>query len=117
MKQSNSKLIPVKIGYCGQVLLIQEHQKEACVAHFKSFQDDYRPQGRTEEFMTQSLAHISWMIEQLRSLATIAFLPDRTVAMLLGLSASKMRMFNSTRRDLVRMQANRKPTSGFVRRH
>jgi hypothetical protein len=126
----------LKHGFAGQTCFVPEHEREAYMAHFQSFRTEYKPQGPTEQFMVQSLAELSWSSQQIRAMANniISLLGtksspretgnpelDFTLAQaanasehlkelnLLGIyEQRKQRLFNSTRRELAQIQADRK---------
>jgi len=60
----------VKHGYSGHACFIPAHEQEAYEKHFQQFRADYNPKGKTEEFLVQSLAQLSWSAEQIRATAT-----------------------------------------------
>jgi deoxyribodipyrimidine photolyase len=125
------------LRFAGATVIIAESQKEIFKAHFESFKTEYRPVGPTEEFLTYSLAEISWAAQQIRAkgqtvLTMIGTLQDHLEdhgdpilnfelaqaanlannlkeVNLLGIyEQRKMRLFTSTRRELVQIQAERK---------
>ena len=130
------RLIPVKHAYSGQVCFIPEHEMEAYTGNFRSFRANYKPKGRTEEFMVQTLAQLSWSSEKLRSIAeTLTTLfgtqsaPFETgdagmtfnvaqaanfgrrhkeINVLYLYEQRKTRLFDETRRQLIKVQADRK---------
>ena len=129
-------LVPVKHGYSGQVCFIPEHEKEAYIENFRFFRANYKPKGRTEEFMVQTLAQLSWSSEKFRSMAeTLTSLlgtqppPFETgdasmtfnvaqaanfgrhhkeIGLLNLYEQRKTRLFEETRRKLIQIQADRK---------
>jgi hypothetical protein len=131
------RLNSLKHSFAGATVVVAESQKEIFKAHFESFKTEYRPVGPTEEFLTHSLAEISWAAQQIRAkgqtvLTMIGTLQDHLEdhgdpilnfelaqaanlannlkeVNLLGIyEQRKMRLFNSTRRELVQVQAERK---------
>ncbi len=123
-------------GFSGHTCFIPDHEKEDYKRHFSSFRDDYKPKGRTEEFLVQSLAELSWSTQQIRAvsnnvmsllglrndpfhapddsmaynLAQAAHIGDRLKEInLLGIyEQRKLRLFNTTRKELLQVQAERK---------
>ena len=123
-------------GYAGQTCFVPEHEREAYVAHFQSFRAEWKPKGPTEQYMVQSLAELSWSTQQIRAVVnnimsllgtkssprdTGSEATDFTLAQaanvsehlkelnLLGIyEQRKHRLFNSTRRELIQMQTDRK---------
>jgi len=127
----------LKHGFAGQTVVIPAHEAAAYAKHFESFRKEYNPATPTEEFMVQSVAELSWSTQQLRAqnnnIITMAGCsnPDLspssnpeidaamaqarsidTMAPRLNLNSiyeqRKMRLFFSTRRELVQVQAERK---------
>jgi hypothetical protein len=129
-------LNPVKHGYAGIACFIPAHEQEDYEKHFQQFRADYKPKGKTEQFLVQSLAQLSWSVEQIRAtttslmsllgtqhapfetgddsmtfnLAQAANVGNRLKEInLLGIyEQRKLRLFNSTRRELVELQKERK---------
>ena len=58
----------IKHNFCGQTVIILEHEREAYNAHFQAFRDEYNPVGPTEQYMVQTLADTSWSSTKIRSL-------------------------------------------------
>jgi len=58
----------VKHNFCGQTVVVLEHEQEAYNAHFKAFRDEYQPVGPTEQYMVQTLADVSWASNKIRGL-------------------------------------------------
>jgi hypothetical protein len=130
------RLNPLTHGFSGHTCFIPDHEKEDYKRHFSSFLDDYKPKGRTEEFLVQSLAELSWSAQQIRAvsnnvmsllglrndpfqapddsmaynLAQAAHIGDRLKEInLLGIyEQRKLRLFNTTRKELLQVQAERK---------
>jgi hypothetical protein len=126
----------LKHGFAGQTCFVPEHEREDYIAHFKSFRAEYKPATPTEQFMVQSLAELSWSTQQIRAMSNniISLLgtksspretgseaTDFTLAQaanvsehlkeinLLGIyEQRKQRLFNSTRRELLQIQTDRK---------
>lgn len=126
----------LKHGFAGQTCFVPEHEREAYIEHFQSFRAEYKPKGPTEHFMVQSLAELSWSTQQIRAMANniITLLgtlssPRETGAEetdfsfaqaanldshlkelnLLGIyEQRKQRLFNTTRRELLQIQTERK---------
>jgi hypothetical protein len=126
-----------KHGFAGQIVVIPIHEAAAFDEHFKAFVTEYKPKGRTEEFLVQSLAEISWSVQQIRAQSTNLMTlagqtheptidmgdPDANSALavagqllenakqinLLGIyEQRKMRNFKETRKELKEIQAERK---------
>jgi hypothetical protein len=57
-------------GFAGQTCFIPDHEKDAYAKHFQEFRAEYKPKGPTEQFLVQSLAELSWSIQQMRAMAT-----------------------------------------------
>ena len=133
------RLNPLIHGFSGHTCFIPDHEKEDFKRHFSSFRDDYKPKGRTEEFLVQSLAEISWSVQQIRAASTnvmtmsgsmyrpiydadspeVNYALSQANAMednlrqinLLGIyEQRKMRLFHSTRKELLQIQTERKAT-------
>src|SRR5271155_1985558 len=58
----------IKHGYCGQTVVVLEHERDAYNNHFKSFRDEYKPVGPTEEYLVETLANHSWSTTRIRAL-------------------------------------------------
>jgi hypothetical protein len=125
-------------GYAGQTVVIPEHEVEAYQKHFASFHAEYQPVGPTETFLVQSLADLSFSATQIRALSTSRIYlagarpvhntnethsPETENAMAQAFSAAnlaptlnnlgiyeqrKVRLFNTTRRELIAIQTERK---------
>jgi hypothetical protein len=54
-------------GFAGQTCFVPEHEREAYIAHFQSFGAEWKPKGPTEQYMVQSLAELSWSVQQIRA--------------------------------------------------
>jgi hypothetical protein len=131
------RLNPLTHGFAGQTVVIPDHQKEDYLKLFKSFRTEFKPQGPSEQFLVQSLAEISWSVQQIRAASTnvmtmsgslyrpiydagspeVNFGLSQANAMednlrqinLLGIyEQRKMRLFHSTRKELLQIQAERK---------
>jgi hypothetical protein len=129
---------PIKHGYCGQTVVVLEHERDAYTAHFQAFRDEYKPVGPTEQYLVETLANHSWSTTRIRALIddriTLAAIkhasPDdanasteiesamsQGIEMIrlapsiatLGLyDQRKTRLFHSTRKELVQIQTERK---------
>ena len=135
--KARARLNSVTHGYSGATVIIAASQMAAFNKHFDSFTTEYRPVGTTEEFLTHSLAEISWSAQQIRAksqtvLTMIGTLQDHLqdhgddvlnfeLAQAANLAGNlkeinllgiyeqrKMRLFNATRRELIQVQAERK---------
>jgi hypothetical protein len=130
------KLNPLTHGFAGQTCFIPDHEKDAYCEHFKSFRAEYKPKGPTEQFLVQSLSELSWSSQQIRAVSTnlMALLGTKNCPRetgddgldfnlaqaanvgdhikdinLLGIyEQRKVRLFNSTRNELLKLQADRK---------
>jgi hypothetical protein len=131
------RLNAVKHGFAGRTVVLHEHEVADYNKHFQAFRDEYSPVGPTEEFLVQSLAELSFSTQQLRAQDTIltslagfkisdhgdnstseidvAVSQAKTVDTLaprLQLHSiyeqRKMRLFKSTRKELVEIQTERK---------
>ena len=128
----------LKHSFAGQTCILHSHEIDAFREHFESFRKEYRPSGPTEEFLVQSLSEISWSTQQIRTastnLMTIAgnkstpngndtHTPEIAVAISRSLAGTfvskdlntygiyknrKMRLFNTTRKELLQIQAERR---------
>jgi hypothetical protein len=129
-------LNPIKHGYAGIACFIPAHEQPDYEKHFQGFRADYKPKGKTEQFLVQSLAQLSWSVEQIRAtstslmsllgtqhapfetgddgmnfnLAQAANIGDHLKELhLLGIyEQRKLRLFNQTRRELTELQTARK---------
>jgi hypothetical protein len=125
-------------GFAGQTVVIAEHEVEAYKNHFDSFHAEYRPVGPTETFLVQSMADLSFSASQIRVLSTSRLYlagarpvhntndthsPQTENAMAQAFSAAnlaptlnnlgiyeqrKLRLFNTTRKELLAIQTERK---------
>ena len=127
----------IKHGFAGQTVVIPAHEAVAYTKHFESFRKEYNPATPTEEFMVQSLAELSYATQQIRAQTTncISILScksndrrenttpeiDAALAQARGIAAGgptlntlgiyeqrKLRLFSSTRKELVQVQTERK---------
>jgi hypothetical protein len=128
----------IKHNFCGQTVIVLEHEREAYNAHFQSFRDEYQPVGPTEQYMVQTLADLSWASTKIRCLIddriTWAALKhgqpedsNATTEVQTGMSQGfemiklapsiatlglydqrKTRMFLTTRKELAQIQTERK---------
>ncbi len=125
-------------GYCGQTVVVLEHERGAYIKHFQAFREEYKPVGPTEQYLVESLANHSWSTTRIRALVddriTIAAIrhahpedanasTEIESAMSQGIEMMKLapsigtlglydqrktRLFQSTRKELVQIQAERK---------
>ena len=132
------KMNAQKHGFAGQTVVIPHHEVATYKKHFASFRAEYQPVGPTEEFLVQSLAELSFSVQQIRAATTNriylagarpvkntheSHTPDTNNAMSQAFSAMefanmhatysiyeqrKMRLFHSTRKELMAIQAERK---------
>ena len=128
----------VKHNHTGQTCLVHAHEVEDYKKHFESFRKEYRPVGPTEEFLVQSLADLAWSTQKVRcdiqnrtALSGLSgadrpnetHTPEITAAWgqaaksetnaptlnTLGIYESrKVRLFNTTRKELIAIQTERK---------
>jgi hypothetical protein len=127
----------MKHNFCGQTCVIPEHEMEAYTKHFESFRKEFHPVGASEDFLVQSLAELTWTTQQIRAMmaSKISLAGNRTLPQCenatpeimaaiaratsldemapslntLGIyEQRKVRLFISTRKELVQIQATRK---------
>jgi hypothetical protein len=127
----------IKHGYAGRIAVVFEHEKEAYRAHFRAFREEYKPVGPTEAFLVESMADLTWSAQHIRSQMHNAMAiagtrgpqasKDRDMEInialaqgdnihslarelnLLGIYENrKMRLFNTTRAELLAIQQTRK---------
>jgi hypothetical protein len=128
----------IKHGFAGQTCIVPAHEAESYRKHFESFREEYHPVGPTEAFLVQSLAEFSWSTQQIRAQsnnitamsgngevphindsckpateAAIAQARNLTLTVpnlnSLGIyEQRKMRLFMSTRKELLQIQTERK---------
>ena len=55
-----SSMNAMKHGFTGQLVVMPDEDLELDQHHLKSFEDEYHPQGATEENLVQALADVSW---------------------------------------------------------
>jgi len=135
--RKKSSMNALRHGFAGQTVVIPAHEAVAYAKHFESFRKEYNPATPTEEFMVQSLAELSYSTQQIRAQTTncISILSCKTndrhenttpeieaaLAQARGIAAGgptlntlgiyeqrKMRLFTSTRKELVQAQTERK---------
>ncbi len=125
-------------GFAGHTVVIPDHEMDSYARHFGSFKSEYKPVGPTEEFLCQSLADLTYSASQIRSVMTNRIntagcrpIPNSNethspkthhamaqafsaveLAPALGTlgtyEARKMRLFHTTRRELIQIQTERK---------
>ncbi len=140
--KKKTRLNAVTHGYAGQTVVVPDHELEAYNKHFASFSAEYQPVGPTEEFMVQSLADLTFSASQIRALTTNRIYlagarpvhntnethsPETENVMAQAFSAKdlapsintlgiyearKVRLFNTTRKELVSIQVNRTQSRG-----
>ena len=136
--KKKSRMNAVTHGHAGLTVVIPDHEVEAYKKHFDSFHAEYRPVGPTETFLVHSLADLSFGTSQIRTVITnrLYLAGARPVhnsnethsaetdnAMAQAFSAKditpsintmgiyearKMRLFNTTRKELLAIQTERK---------
>jgi hypothetical protein len=125
-------------GYAGHTVVLHSHEIPAYEEHFASFRSEYKPVGPTEQFLVQSLADLAWSAQQIRADITTASAQagsrhlhetaasgderiDTAIAQGRSLDdrartlntrgmyeQRKMRLFHTTRKELIQVQAERK---------
>jgi len=69
----------LKHGFTGQLVVMPDEDLELYEAHKKSFDDEYQPQGATEENLVQALADVSWRLNRVAllesNLLSISYTP------------------------------------------
>ena len=133
-----SSLNGLKHSFAGHTCFVQAHELGDYIRHFEAFRQEYLPVGPTEQFMVQSLAEISWSAQNIRSASSNAFTvagnrewTERSetrpphVDSALGCARAvqvlakeinlfsiyenrKMRLFHTTRHELIRIQTERR---------
>jgi hypothetical protein len=77
--KQRSRLNAMKYGLTGQLVVMPTEDLELYESHRQSFQDEYRPQGATEEHLVQSLADASWRLNRVAllesNLLSISYTP------------------------------------------
>ncbi|HEV1284318.1 MAG TPA: hypothetical protein VNU44_03380 [Bryobacteraceae bacterium] len=58
----------MKHGFTGQLVVMPDEDLELYQHHLKSFEDEYHPQGATEENLVQALADVSWRLNRVAAL-------------------------------------------------
>jgi hypothetical protein len=94
----------IKHSFAGQTMLLQSHEVEAFNRHFESFRKEYRPGTATEQFLVQSLAEIGTAIARSTAIGIAA----KELNLFSIYESRKMRAFNTTRKELIQAQAERK---------
>jgi hypothetical protein len=77
--KQRSRLNALKYGFTGQLVVMPTEDLELYESHRQSFQDEYQPQGATEEHLVQSLADASWRLNRVAllesNLLSISYTP------------------------------------------
>jgi hypothetical protein len=77
--KQRSRLNAMKYGFTGQLVVMPTEDLELYESHRQSFQDEYHPQGATEEHLVQSLADASWRLNRVAllesNLLSISYTP------------------------------------------
>src|SRR5277367_5731914 len=124
----------IKHGFASQTVIVPAHEADSYRRHFESFREEYRPVGPTEGFLVQSLAELSWSTQQIRAQANNITamsgngdVPKTNDSYTLAIEAAvsqarnvrltvpnlnslglyeqrKMRLFHSTRKELLQIQ-------------
>jgi hypothetical protein len=68
--KQRSSLNALRHGLTGQIVVMPTEDLAAYQLHLKSFEDEYAPQGATEENLVQALADTSWRLNRVASLET-----------------------------------------------
>jgi hypothetical protein len=63
-----SSMNAMKHGFTGQLVVLPDEDLELYQHHLKSFEDEYQPQGATEENLVQALADVSWRLNRIAGL-------------------------------------------------
>jgi hypothetical protein len=136
--RKHTRMNAQKHSFAGQVVIVPEHDLENYNNHFDSFFAEYRPVGPTEAFLVQSMANLTYSVQQMRAIETNrmylagartfpngngSHTPETENAMAQAFSAvelaptyntlsiyeaRKMRNFHTTRRELLAIQTERK---------
>src|SRR5580658_9212185 len=68
--KQKSSLNALRHGLTGQTVVMPAEDLVAYQHHVKSFTDEYKPEGATEENLVQSLADASWRLNRVAALET-----------------------------------------------
>jgi hypothetical protein len=63
-----SSMNAMKHGFTGQLVVMPDEDLELYQHHLKTFEDEYQPQGATEENLVQALADVSWRLNRVAAL-------------------------------------------------
>jgi hypothetical protein len=77
--KQRSRLNAMKYGFTGQLVVMPTEDLELYESHKKSFENEYQPQGATEENLVQALADASWRLNRVAllesNLLSISYTP------------------------------------------
>jgi hypothetical protein len=68
--KQRSSLNALRHGLTGQIVVMPSEDLEAYQNHLKSFTDEYKPEGATEQNLVQALADASWRLNRVAALET-----------------------------------------------
>jgi hypothetical protein len=68
--KQRSSLNALRHGLTGQTVVMPSEDLEAYQRHVQSFNDEYRPQGPTEQHLVQAIADASWRLNRAAALET-----------------------------------------------
>jgi hypothetical protein len=68
--KQKSSLNALRHGLTGQTVMMPTEDLLAYQRHLKSFTDEYKPEGATEENLVQALADASWRLNRVAALET-----------------------------------------------
>ena len=66
--KQRSSLNALRHGLTSQLVVMPGEDLRAYESHLKSFNDEYRPQGATEQHLVQALADVSWRLNRVATL-------------------------------------------------
>ena len=127
----------IKHGFSGHLVIIPAHEEKAYRERIAAFQEEFHPKGASEETLVRSLADLSWSADQIRAqlhnlTCFLGAQPNNLtvtedVEILYAMTQAretanridhinrysiyeqrKMRLFASTRKELVQIQTERK---------
>ena len=68
--KQKSSLNALRHGLTGQIVVMPSEDLASYQRHLKSFTDEYRPEGATEENLVQAIADASWRLNRVAALET-----------------------------------------------
>ena len=127
----------IKHGFSGHLVIVPAHEQKAYLERIEAFREEFNPKGASEETLARSLADLSWSTDQVRAqlhnlTCFLGAQPNELtvtddVEILYAMTQAreiakriddinrysiyeqrKVRLFASTRKELVRIQAERK---------